>query len=183
MSASLVMRKLWLYTIVISCILPNWWAKMERIDGILYCFPGGTSGKGSTCQCRRHGFNSWVRKIPWRRKWQPTPVCLPGKFHGQRILPEYSPWGCKELDTTEHTAHPLLGRGQESGNSHNTDGKRTSISLSEGKWTRPSHILSVQMMSNNNYLLGSLQLQIFIQLYNVYLGWRKKIEANPHVHH
>ena len=40
-------------------------------------------------------------KIPWRRKWQPTPVFLPGKFHGQESLVGYSPWGCKELDTTE----------------------------------------------------------------------------------
>ena len=49
------------------------------------------------------GFNFWVRKIPWRRKWQPTPVFLPGEAHGQRILEGYSPWGCKELDTTECT--------------------------------------------------------------------------------
>ena len=40
-------------------------------------------------------------KIPWRRKWQPTPVLLPGKSHGRRSLLDYSPWGCKELDTTE----------------------------------------------------------------------------------
>ena len=39
--------------------------------------------------------------IPWRRKWQPTPVFLPGKFHGYRSLVGYSPWGHKELDTTE----------------------------------------------------------------------------------
>ena len=67
-------------------------------------FPGGASGKESACQCRRckrGGFNPWVRKIPWRRKWQPTPVFLPGKSHGQRSLAGYSPWGCKELDTTE----------------------------------------------------------------------------------
>ena len=44
---------------------------------------------------------SWVRKIPWRRKWQPTPVLLGGKFHGWRSLVGYSPWGCKELDLTE----------------------------------------------------------------------------------
>ena len=49
-------------------------------------------------QCRRPGFNSWVGKIPWRREWQPTPVFLPGKSHGQRSLAIYSPWGCKELD-------------------------------------------------------------------------------------
>ena len=40
-------------------------------------------------------------KIPWRRKWQPTPVLLPGKFHGQRRLVSYSPWSRKESDTTE----------------------------------------------------------------------------------
>ena len=40
-------------------------------------------------------------KIPWRRKWQPTSVFLPGKSHGQRSLADYSPWGRKELDTAE----------------------------------------------------------------------------------
>ena len=46
-------------------------------------------------------FNPWVRKIPWRRPWQPTPVFLPGEFHGQRSPMSYSPWGHKELDMTE----------------------------------------------------------------------------------
>ena len=49
-------------------------------------FPGGASGKEPTCQCRRrnrHKFNPWVRKIPWKRKWQPTPVFLPGESHEQ----------------------------------------------------------------------------------------------------
>ena len=52
-------------------------------------FPGGTSGKESSCQCRRQkrcGFDPWVRKIPWRRKWQPTLVFLPRESHGQRNL-------------------------------------------------------------------------------------------------
>ena len=52
-------------------------------------------------QCRRCGFNPWVGKIPWRREWLLTPVFLPGEFHGQRSLVGYSPWGCKEADTTE----------------------------------------------------------------------------------
>ena len=52
-------------------------------------------------QCRRPGFDPWVGKIPWRRKWQPTPVFLPGKSHGQRSLVGYRPWGRKESDTTE----------------------------------------------------------------------------------
>ena len=65
--------------------------------------PGGASGKEHSCQCRRSkkcGFDPWVRKIPWRRKWQPTPVFLPEESHGQRSLVR-SPWGCKELDMTE----------------------------------------------------------------------------------
>ena len=57
------------------------------------------------CQCRRHGFNPRVRKISWRRKWQPTPVFLPGKFLGQRSLSGYSPSGHKELGRTEHTPY------------------------------------------------------------------------------
>ena len=52
-------------------------------------FPSGASGKESACQCRRCKrcrFEPWVRKIPWRRKWQPAPVFLPGESHGQRSL-------------------------------------------------------------------------------------------------
>ena len=52
---------------------------------------------------RRGGFDPWVRKIPWRRTWQPTPVFLPGESHGQRTLVGYSPRGLKELDMTEAT--------------------------------------------------------------------------------
>ena len=64
-------------------------------------FPGGTSGKEPVCQRRRR--KTWVGKIPGRRAWQPTPVFLPGKSHGQRSLAGYSTWGCKESDTTEVT--------------------------------------------------------------------------------
>ena len=56
----------------------------------------------SDWQYRRRGFDSFrVRRIPWRGKWQLMPVFLPGKSHGQRSLADYSPWGHKELDTTE----------------------------------------------------------------------------------
>jgi len=50
---------------------------------------------------KRHGFDPWLRKIAWRRNWQPAPVFLPGKSHGQKILAGYSPWGHKESDMTE----------------------------------------------------------------------------------
>ena len=67
-------------------------------------FPGGASGKEPACQCRRYKrcwLDPWIRKIPWKRAWQPTPVFLPGEFHGRRSLVGYSPWCCKESDTTE----------------------------------------------------------------------------------
>ena len=66
-------------------------------------FPGGASGKELTYQCRRHGFDPWVGEMPWRKTWQLTPVFLPGESHEQRCLAGYSPWGCKQLDTTELT--------------------------------------------------------------------------------
>ena len=52
--------------------------------------PRWLCGKESACQCRRRRFESWVGKIPWSRKWQPTPVFLPGKFNGQKNLAGYS---------------------------------------------------------------------------------------------
>ena len=71
-------------------------------------FPGGSVDKEPACQCRRcrkHGINPWVRKIPWRRKWQPTPVFFPGKSHGQRSLVGCSPHGVVKSQTqlSEHT--------------------------------------------------------------------------------
>ena len=63
------------------------------------------SGKELACQCRRHGFDPWAKKIPRRRKWQPTPIFLPGTFHGQRTLAGYSSWGRKESYTTEGLNH------------------------------------------------------------------------------
>ena len=62
---------------------------------------GGSDGKESACNAGDPG--SLPGKIPWRRKWQPTPVFLPGKSHGQRSLLGFSPWCCKESDTTDPT--------------------------------------------------------------------------------
>ena len=56
----------------------------------------------------RPRFDPWVGKIPWRRKWQPSPVFLPGKSHGQRSLVGYSPQGCKESDMTEAAEHNVI---------------------------------------------------------------------------
>ena len=68
-------------------------------------FCGGSDDKSVCLQCRRPKFDPWVGKIPWRRKWQPTPVFLPRESHGQRSLAGYSPRGRKESDTTEVTEH------------------------------------------------------------------------------
>ena len=70
--------------------------------------PQWRSGKKFTCQYRRCRFDPWVEKIPWKRAWQPTSVFLPGECHGQRSLAGYSPWGCKESDTTEATEHACI---------------------------------------------------------------------------
>ena len=83
-------------------------------DTSLNHFPGCASGKESTCQCRgykRHGFNLWVGKVPWSRKWQPIPIFLPGKSHGQRSLAGYSLWGCRVINNWAcmHTMYILQG--------------------------------------------------------------------------
>ena len=70
---------------------------------IKHCFsyrvrlPWWLNGRESTCKCGRLRFSLWVEKTPWRRKWQPTPVFLPGKTHGQGSLAGYSLWGHKSV--------------------------------------------------------------------------------------
>ena len=63
-------------------------------------FPGGSVVENLPVM-QEHRLSPWVWKIPWRRKWQPTPIFLPGKSHGQRSLADYRPRGHRELDTTE----------------------------------------------------------------------------------
>ena len=72
-----------------------WWLRWQRI----------------TCQSRIGGLDPWVRKIPWRRKWQPATVFLPGEPHGCRSLVGYSPRGHKEWDPTERVNRQLAARG------------------------------------------------------------------------
>ena len=73
---------------------------------LAFGFPRWRSGEESSCQCRgskRCKFDPWVGKIPWSRKWQPTPLFLHGEFHGQRSLVDYSPWSHEEWNTTNTT--------------------------------------------------------------------------------
>ena len=84
----------WYLIVVLICISLTMSGVYQRFLLHLWGFPGDASGKELTCQCKRqkrHGFDPWVRKIPWRRTWQPTPVFLPRESHGQRSLVCYSP--------------------------------------------------------------------------------------------
>ena len=68
------------------------WSRLRVLPEV--GFPGGASGKEAAWQCgrlRRCEFDPWVRKIPWKRKWQPTPIFWPGESHGQRSLAGYNP--------------------------------------------------------------------------------------------
>ena len=92
------------------------------------CFPGGTRDNESAFQCKRCMFDPRVRKIPWRRKWQPTPVFLPGKSHGPRSLAGYRPWGPKTV------RHDLAATEQQGTLSIQNEGQgpEYSISLTRG---------------------------------------------------
>ena len=71
-------------------------------------FPDGVSGRESSYQCRRCGFDPRIRKIPWNMRWNSTPVFLPGKFHGQKSLPRLQSMGPQRVRhnwTTKHTAY------------------------------------------------------------------------------
>ena len=86
------------------------WGAVRGYYPNIWGIPGGTVIKNLPCQCRRHRFDPWVGKIPWKRGWLPHCSILPGEFQGQRSLAGYNPWGHKELETTEqlstHTTQP-----------------------------------------------------------------------------
>ena len=89
--------------VIVHGVSKNWTRLKLLSMHSLYELPWWLHGKESTCQCRRCRFDPRVRKIPWRRKRQPTLVFLSGKFHGQRSPVGYSPQGHTESDTTEVT--------------------------------------------------------------------------------
>ena len=94
------------WTLLISTEEGITWLGCFMLLGRVPGFPGSSVVKNLLANAGYKGdvgSNSWVRKIPWRRKWQPNPVFLPGNPHGQRSLVGYSPWSHKESDITEHT--------------------------------------------------------------------------------
>ena len=89
--------------------------------------------------CRSCKFDPWVGKIPCGKKWQPTPVLLPGKSYGLRSLVGYSPWGRKESDTTERLHFTSLSKvprhaGKAGNPFQTTQGNRLSCRDQEGRW-------------------------------------------------
>ena len=96
--------------------------------------------------CRSHGFNPWIGKIPWRRKWQPTPIFLPGKSHGQRSLADYSSWGHKKSDTTKRLNHhhhgtEILRRRKRKKNPGKFKKSKTWICLCTGNYLKSIYII------------------------------------------
>ena len=79
-------------------------------------FPGGSVVKNPLANAGDSGLIPGLGRSPWRKKWQPTPVFSLGKYHGQRSLVGYSPWGCKESDMTEaihtHTSEGTAEKGE-----------------------------------------------------------------------
>ena len=89
----------WVYSHCAALFLSSCgnWGLENKFEKIAILWSLMASLVAQTVKC----LHPWVGKIPWRRKWQLTPVLLPGKFHGQRSLVSYSPRGLKESDTTE----------------------------------------------------------------------------------
>ena len=90
----------WFPSISSQCHLPLPTASLKRQRLLWLLQKHDMEGWIVFCQGRKCGFDPWVGKIPWRRKWQPAPIFLPGKSHGQRSLVGCSPLSHKELDTT-----------------------------------------------------------------------------------
>ena len=163
----------------------------------VHILPGWLSSKESISQYRRHGrrgFDSWVRKIPQKRKWQPALVFLPGKLHGQRSLRGYSPWGHKESDSTEHThMHVLGGKGEgvktlNSGKrAHQRESPSHCISLPVGfkGWRLPPGSSGDACANRGAETMGAgLRLvqipdPVTLSLYVAGQGWGTRLCASP----
>ena len=98
--------------------------------------PGGSDGKESAHQYRRCRFDPGVWKISWRRKWQPTPVFLPGKSHGQRSLVGYTVHGVAKEAKSDYKKGRSVGLWQETGSTCMRPGGNPTLRI----YTKPSHL-------------------------------------------
>ena len=152
-------------------VLPSTFVKVQSIfiidvlsipHRVCEGFPGGSVVKNLSANAADTSFNPWVGKIPWRRKWQPTPVFLPGKSHEQRSLADYNPWGCKRV------RHSLVT-------------KTTTQSLWVRSWvwlTWSSDSGALASVQSSVGCCYSLLFFFFFKLYNIVLVL-PNIEMNP----
>ena len=135
-------------------------------------FPVGSVVKDSIYQCRRGrrcGFDPWVRKIPWRRKWQPAPVFLPGKPHGHRSLAGYSPKGRKESDMTKHTGTAWDMGSQFSDQELNPDLQQWKLQA-----------LTTGLPGNSRFLIFSYNKQ-YCPTFHLQTGTLSSLTSNSHL--
>ena len=120
------------------------------------------SGKDFSCQCKRRGLSPWVRKIPCRRKWQPTLVFLLGKFHGQRSLVGYSPWGHR-VGQDWATKQEFIAVGNGNWHSHPGKGRDSLFKKSSthpgslaycSPWCRKESDTTEQLNNKNKFLIA-----------------------------
>ena len=104
--ATVCQVSLWAVVLKPTCNIGITWDALESTN--TYWYYRRLSGQESACQCRRWGFSPWVGKISRRRKWQPTPVFLPEKSHGQWRLAGFSPWDCKRVGHNFVTKQQLI---------------------------------------------------------------------------
>ena len=138
-------------------------------SNLIDVFLGGASGEESACQCRRHGFDPWVWKIPWSSKWQPTLIFLPGKSHGQWSLAGYSPLGHRELDTRSKHTYNLIG-GKELPSSYGNLGTTHLFSQQLCYFTLHWQCIriAISLYPHHHLLLSAI---IFNSHYEVVLFW------------
>ena len=116
---------------------------------------------------------SWVEKIPWRRKWQPTPVFLPGKSHGQKSLEGYSLWSCKELDMTWVCTHSPIHH------NHVASGKNFRIFVFPQKLL-PKRLPVVSDLFK--YVISNFQINFQLALYLFHHNWHLYIWEHNDMH-
>ena len=136
------------------------------------------SGKEYACPGKGQRFDLWVGKIPWRRKWQPFPVFLPKKSHGQRILAGYSPWGHKQVRhdlVTKHTREQPRSRTLTPPNALKMQSKRIFIHCSQ-EWQNCAATLEDSLtasyrtkqfdsfLQNSYYMIQQLHSLVFTQM-------------------
>ena len=112
--------------------------------------------------CRKPGFDHWVRKISWRRKWQLTPVFLSGEPHGQRRMVGYSAWGLRVRDGWRtksffhlvippiHSSHPKFGGKKKKQLKNNFLGKMTRSEIPNNIWLRTENMRDAKYTAYRN---------------------------------